>query len=165
MNKVTACLWFNGNGEQAVKFYKSVIKNVKTGRIKHFGAEGARVSGMPEGSVLTMEFSIAGQDFLALNGGPDFKFTPAVSFILNCKNQAEIDRLWENLSRGGEKMPCGWLTDRFGVTWQVVPEGLDDYLYGRDPEGAKRAMTAFLKMKKILIKDIIKAYKGNKSGY
>jgi predicted 3-demethylubiquinone-9 3-methyltransferase (glyoxalase superfamily) len=160
MQKITPCLWYDNQAEEAVKFYASVMKNVKTGKVARYDAESAKVSGRPEGSVLTVEFSIDGQEFLAMNGGPLFKFTPAVSFIINCKDQEETDFLWEKLSEGGAKSQCGWLTDKFGVSWQIVPVTLNKYIAGNDPEGSKRAMEAMLKMTRIVIADLEKAYKG-----
>src|SRR5688572_10461077 len=118
MQKITPCLWFDDNAEEAVKFYKSIFKKSKVGKTARYDEAGAKVSGQPKGSVMTIEFEIEGQKFLALNGGPIFKFTEAVSFIVHCKTQAEVDYYWKKLCAGGKEVQCGWLKDKFGMSWQ-----------------------------------------------
>jgi predicted 3-demethylubiquinone-9 3-methyltransferase (glyoxalase superfamily) len=144
--KVTPCLWFNQDGEEAIAFYQSIFPDTKVGKVLRWGEAG---QGEP-GSVLTMEFTLMGQDFLALNGGPEFKFNEAVSFIVSCKDQAEVDRYWTALTaNGGEESMCGWLKDKYGLWWQITPERLIELLRDQDPEKADRAMKAMLGMKKI----------------
>src|SRR6266540_2464395 len=121
MQRITPCLWFDDTAEEAVKFYVSIFKNSKIGRIARYGEAGAKVSGRPKGSVMTVTFRLDGQEFMALNGGPFFKFTEAISFIVNCKTQKEVDELWEKLSAGGRKGQCGWLKDKYDLSWQIVP--------------------------------------------
>jgi predicted 3-demethylubiquinone-9 3-methyltransferase (glyoxalase superfamily) len=142
MQKITPFLWFDGQAEEAARFYVSLFKRSKLGTISRYG-EGAPA---PAGSVMSVTFQLEGQPFFALNGGPLYRFTPAISFFVSCKTQREIDRLWRRLSEGGRELQCGWLTDRFGVTWQVVPEGLGGLI--REPE----AMKAMLSMRKLDIK-------------
>ena len=154
--RITACLWFNRNTEEAVKFYTSVFKKSKRGKASYYGKNAP----MPEGTVLTIPFKLEGQDFLALNGGPDFKFTEAISLIINCKTQKEIDYYWEKLSKGGEKVQCGWLKDKFGLSWQVVPTMINKMLTDKNAEKSSRVMQAILRMKKIDIKTLEKAYSG-----
>jgi len=156
--KITPCLWFNENAEEAVKFYTSVFKNSKKGAVSHYG-EGAP---MPKGTVLTIKFQIERQEFLALNGGPHFKFTEAVSFIVNCKTQKEIDYYWEELSKGGTKVECGWLKDKFGLSWQVAPTIMSELMSDKNAEKSSRVMQAILKMKKLDIETLKKAYAGPK---
>jgi predicted 3-demethylubiquinone-9 3-methyltransferase (glyoxalase superfamily) len=156
MQKIIPNLWFDSQAEEAVKFYISLIENSSIGAIARYGDTGPG----PKGSVMTIAFKLAGQDFLALNGGPMYTFSPAISFIINCKTQKEIDRLWEELSRGGEKQVCGWLRDKFGVSWQIVPEVLAEMMKDKDPERTNRVMEALLKMEKIDIKGLEKAYGG-----
>lgn len=160
MQKITPFLWFNDNAEEAVNFYTSVFKNSKILNISRYGEESVEVSGRPAGSVMTASFEIEGQKFMALNGGPIFKFTEAISFVIDCKDQEEVDYFWEKLSEGGEKSQCGWLKDKFGVSWQVVPEALGDLVGGPDEEGAGRAMAAMLKMTKLDIAELQRAYDG-----
>ena len=155
--KITACLWFNNNAEEAVKFYTSVFKNAKKVNVSYYG-EGAP---MPKGTVLTITFQIEGQEFLALNGGPHFKFTEAISFIVHCKTQKEIDYYWEELSKGGAKVECGWLKDKFGLSWQVVPTIISEMMTGKNAEKSSRVMQAILKMKKLDIKTLKQAYAGH----
>ena len=121
MQKITPCLWFDDKAEEAAKFYVSIFKNSKLGKITRYGEAGAEVSGRPKGSVMTVTFETRGQEFMALNGGPHFKFTEAISFLVNCETQEEIDEMWEKLSAGGEKGQCGWLKDKYGLSWQIVP--------------------------------------------
>ena len=156
MQKITPFLWFNDKAEEAMKFYLSVFKNSKAGAISRYG-EGLP---MPAGTVMSASFELEGMEFTALNGGPAFSFTPAVSFFINCKNQEEVDHLWGKLSEGGKIMDCGWVTDKFGVTWQVVPEGLNDLIGGPDPVKAQRALQAMLRMKKLDIHVLKQAYDG-----
>src|SRR5438105_1441183 len=121
MQKIIPFLWFDDKAEEAVKFYVSIFKNSKIGSIAHYGKEVAEIAGRPEGTVMTIEFQLEGQAFTALNGGPHFRFTEAISFLVNCKTQEEVDDLWERLSEGGEKSQCGWLKDKYGLSWQIVP--------------------------------------------
>lgn len=158
MQKITPFLWFNDQAEEAVNFYVSIFRRSKIGRIARYGDESAAVSGRPAGSVMTITFKLAGQEFMALNGGPVFNFTPAISFLVNCKKQSEVDELWEKLSEGGEKSQCGWLKDKYGVSWQIVPTVLDKMWRAKNPEKRKRVMQALLKMTKIDIKQLKKAY-------
>ncbi len=159
MQKITPCLWFDDKAEEAAKFYASIFKNSKIKSITRYSEEAAKVSGRPKGSVLTVAFRLAGQEFLALNGGPIFQFTEAVSFIANCETQAEVDRLWEELSKGGEKGQCGWLKDRYGLSWQIVPTVLTEMLQDKDASKSERVMSALLQMKKLDIKTLKQAYK------
>ena len=149
MQRITPCLWFDDNAEAAVKFYASIFKNSKFTAVTHYGEAGSNASGRPKGSVLTIAFQLDGQEFLALNGGPHFTFSPAVSFIANCATQAEIDELWEKLGAGGTIEQCGWLRDKFGVSWQVVPADIGRMMQDTDPKRAERVMSAILEMKKI----------------
>jgi predicted 3-demethylubiquinone-9 3-methyltransferase (glyoxalase superfamily) len=151
LQRITPFLWFANEAEEAARFYTSIFPGSKIGNVTHYGAEGADVSGQKAGSVMTVAFELDGQPFVALNGGPVFKFTEAISFVVNCETQAEIDHYWGKLTAGGDEksQQCGWLKDKYGVSWQVVPTKLADLLDGRDPEKAKRAMQALLTMKKI----------------
>jgi predicted 3-demethylubiquinone-9 3-methyltransferase (glyoxalase superfamily) len=155
MQKINACLWFNNQAEEASKFYVSVFKNSKIKAVSHYG-EGQPLA---KGTVMTVSFELDGQDFLALNGGTVFKISPAISFIVNCKTQDEIDFFWDKLSEGGEKQDCGWLKDKFGVSWQVVPTVLGELMSSADAEQSQRVMSALLKMKKLDIKTLQQAYK------
>jgi predicted 3-demethylubiquinone-9 3-methyltransferase (glyoxalase superfamily) len=146
--RIGVCLWFDDDAEEAVKFYTSIFKNARTGDVLRYDEESAKASGRPVGSVLTVEFELDGQQFLALNGGPEFKFTEAVSFAVGCEDQAEIDYYWEKLTAGGGKpVACGWLKDRYGLCWQIVPKAWDAYY--KDPERAARVMQAMMKMVKL----------------
>jgi predicted 3-demethylubiquinone-9 3-methyltransferase (glyoxalase superfamily) len=158
--KISVCLWFDHQAEEAMNFYTSVFPNSKKGGITRYGEAASKVSGQKKGSVLTATFTLDGQKFVALNGGPIFKFTEAISLIVHCKNQKEVDYYWEKLSKGGHKSRCGWLKDKFGVSWQIVPEGMDKYWCGKDPVKAERAMKALLKMKKLDINALKRAYEG-----
>jgi predicted 3-demethylubiquinone-9 3-methyltransferase (glyoxalase superfamily) len=160
MQKITPCLWFDTQAEEAVAFYRTVFGTSEVTAVTHYDAASAEVSGMPEGSVLTIAFRLDGQEFMAMNGGPIFKFTPAISLMVSCKDQPEIDRFWEGLSAGGEKGQCGWLTDKFGVSWQVTPAVLDKMIMDPDPARAARVMKALLPMTKIVIADLERAYRG-----
>jgi predicted 3-demethylubiquinone-9 3-methyltransferase (glyoxalase superfamily) len=163
MQKITPFLWFDGNAEEAAKFYTSIFKNSKVGRILRYDEEVAKVSqsGQPAGSVLTIEFEIEGQKFVALNGGPQFKFNESISFVVNCETQKEVDYFWEKLTAaGGEESQCGWLRDKFGVSWQVTPTVLIDMLHDKDAKKSERVMKAMLQMQKIEIEDLKQAYVG-----
>jgi predicted 3-demethylubiquinone-9 3-methyltransferase (glyoxalase superfamily) len=151
-SRITPFLWFDGQVEEAVKLYTKVFKNSKIINLRKFGD--------PKAKTMTATFMLEGQKFMALDGGPHFKFTPAVSFFIDCKTQKEVDHLWEKLSAGGEKSRCGWIKDKFGVSWQIVPEALSKYLSDPDQGKAMRVMNAMIKMDKIIIKDLDKAYKG-----
>ena len=159
MQKITPFLWFDGQAEDAANFYTSVFKNSKIGRIFRYTEEAAEKSGRPVGSVLTIEFEIEGQKFVALNGGSLFKFNESVSFVINCETQEEVDYFWGKLTAdGGEESACGWLTDKFGLSWQVVPTVLIDMLQDEDSEKSERVTKAMLQMKKIDIKTLKEAY-------
>jgi predicted 3-demethylubiquinone-9 3-methyltransferase (glyoxalase superfamily) len=151
IQKITPFLWFDDQAEEAVNFYTSIFKNAKVMSLNRFGKEGAEASGRPEGSVMTMAYRLEGQEFVALNGGPQFKFTEPISFVVNCESQEEIDYYWEKLSRGGDEkaQQCGWLKDQYGLSWQIVPAMLGELLNNPDPEKSRRVMEAILKMKKI----------------
>ena len=151
MQKITTNLWFDTQAEEAVKFYTSIFKNSRIGKVARYPNEGQEIHGKAPGSVMTMEFWIENQPFVALNGGPDFTFNEAISFIINCETQEEIDYYWEKLSEGGDERAqmCGWLKDKFGVSWQVVPKVLPELLTSTDPQKAQRAMKAMLHMKKL----------------
>ena len=159
MQKITPFLWFNDNAEEAVKFYTSIFKNSKTGRVLRYGEEAAKASARPVGSVLTIEFEIEGQKFVALNGGPDFKFNESISFVVNCETQEEVDYYWQKLTAdGGQESACGWLKDKFGVSWQITPTVLIDMLHDKDSEKSERVMHAMLQMQKIDVAKLKKAY-------
>jgi predicted 3-demethylubiquinone-9 3-methyltransferase (glyoxalase superfamily) len=161
MQKITPFLWFDNQAEEAAKFYTSIFKNSKVGRILRYGEEAASQSGRPVGSVLTIEFEIEGQKFTALNGGPQFKFNESVSFVVNCKTQEEVDYFWEKLTAGGgQESACGWLKDKFGLSWQVTPTVLIDMLHDKDSTKSERVMNAMLQMQKIDIKTLKDAYAG-----
>jgi predicted 3-demethylubiquinone-9 3-methyltransferase (glyoxalase superfamily) len=150
MQKITPFLWFNDNAEEAINFYVSIFKNSKVGSVSRYGEAGPG----PKGSVMSATFSLEGQEFMALNGGPHYKFTPAISLYVNCETQAEVDELWEKLSAGGRKDRCGWLQDKFGLSWQIIPSALPRLLGDKDPAKAQRAMQAMLQMDKIDIKKL-----------
>ncbi len=160
MQKITPFLWFDDKAEEAAKFYTSVFKNSKVGGITRYEEEGSKASGRPAGTVMTVEFQLEGQEFVALNGGPHFKFTEAISFVVNCETQDEIDDFWEKLSEGGAESQCGWLKDKYGLSWQIVPTVLSELFLDKDPEKTKRAMKAMLQMKKLDIKTLQQAYDG-----
>ncbi|PYT58565.1 MAG: hypothetical protein DMG46_11310, partial [Acidobacteria bacterium] len=151
----TPFLWFNGNAEDAMNFYTSIFKNSKIGRITRYGDAGPG----PKGTVMSATFQLDGQEFMALNGGPQFKFTEAISFFVNCETQEEVDELWEKLSAGGQKSRCGWLKDKYGLSWQIIPSALGKMLGDKDPEKSQRVMKAMLQMDKIDIKGLEQAYK------
>lgn len=160
MQKITPCLWFNDNAEEAMRFYTSLFKDSSIGPFIWYDAASAEVSGRPEGSFLSGTFCLNGQEFMALNGGPAFSFTEAISLVVNCADQEEVDYFWEKLSDGGTEVQCGWLKDKFGVSWQVVPTILDEYLRDPDPIKASQVMEAMLKMIKIDIAELKRAYEG-----
>ena len=152
MKKITPFLWFDTQAEEAMNFYVSIFKNSKVGSIQRAG---------PDGPVMSVTFQLEGQDFMALNAGPQFKFNEAISFFVDCKTQEEVDELWTKLTAGGgEESMCGWLKDKYGLSWQIVPSALGEMLGDKDPEKAHRAMQAMLKMQKIIIADLQKAYDG-----
>jgi predicted 3-demethylubiquinone-9 3-methyltransferase (glyoxalase superfamily) len=157
MSKIAPCLWFNGEAEEAAKFYVSLLPDSRIDKIQRNTVDGR--SG-PAGSVLVVQFTLAGQAYMALNGGMRFDYTPAISFKVDCIDQAEVDRLWDGLSAGGSVQQCGWLRDRYGVSWQIVPSVLPQLLGGSDRAGAQRAMQAMLQMVKLDIAGLQKAYDG-----
>jgi len=157
--KITPFLWFDNQAEEAANFYVSLFKNSKLGKITHYDEEGAKASGVPKGTVMTVSFWLEGQEFTALNGSPHFKFTEAISFVVNCETQKEIDKLWKKLCEGGEEGQCGWLKDKYGLSWQIVPPVLIKMLQDKDGDKSKRVMKAMLQMKKLDIKTLKKTYK------
>jgi predicted 3-demethylubiquinone-9 3-methyltransferase (glyoxalase superfamily) len=160
MKGITPCLWFDSQAEEAARFYTSVFKHSKVGAISLYGDAGAQASGQPKGSAMTVEFELAGQKFMALNGGPQFTFTEAISLTVNCESQDEIDEFWEKLSLGGSQGPCGWLKDRYGLSWQVVPTALGEMLKDKDPAKRERVMAAMLSMRKLDLAVLKQAYAG-----
>ena len=156
MQKITPFLWFDGQAEEAMNFYVSVFKNSKVGRVSRYGEAGPG----PKGTVMSATFQLDGQDFFALNGGPQFVFTPAISFFVNCETQQEVDELWHKLSEGGKKERCGWLKDKYGLSWQIIPSVLGKLLQDPDAEKAKRVMQAMLQMDKIDIERLKQAHRG-----
>ena len=156
MQKITPFLWFDGKAEEAMNFYTAIFKNSKVVNIMRYGEVGPG----PKGTVMAATFQLDGQEFTALNGGPMFTFSPAISFFVSCKTQEEVDELWEKLSEGGEKQRCAWLKDKYGVSWQIVPTVLGELLQDKDPEKSKRVMNAMLQMDKIDIKSLKQAYEG-----
>src|SRR5687768_7677543 len=150
MNKITPCLWFDGNGEEAARCYTSIFRNSKIGKISRYGESAAQISGQSKGSVLTVEFELNGQPFTALNGGPMFKFNESISFQVYCDTQDELDHYWNKLSEGADPkaQQCGWLKDKFGASWQIVPTVLGELLSGPDPVKTEKVMKALLQMKK-----------------
>lgn len=154
---LTICLWYDNKAEQAVKFYTSVFKNSSIGKISRYGNEGFEIHQQAEGTVMTIEFMLNEMNFIALNGGPQFKFNEAISVVVNCETQQEIDYYWDKLSKDGEEGPCGWLKDKFGVSWQIVPNILSKLLAGDDKAKAQRVTNAFLQMKKFNIEKLINA--------
>ncbi len=162
LQKITPCLWFEKNAQEAVDFYLTVFPDSRIVRTSHYSEEGYEQHQMPPGTVLAIEFELAGQQFVALNAGPTFKFTPAISLMIDCENQAEVDRYWDTLGAGGDPAAqvCGWLKDRFGLSWQVVPKGL--MAMHSDPDKARRdrVMAAMMKMKKLDMKELQAAYDG-----
>jgi len=156
MQKITPCLWFDNNAEEAVNHYLSIFKNSKIGQILRCGEAGPG----PKGSILTMTFQLEGQEFMALNGGPVFKFNEAISLSVDCKTQAEVDELWEKLSEGGQKSQCGWLKDKFGLSWQVVPSALIKMLQDKNAAKSARVMSAMMQMNKLDIAKLQQAFDG-----
>jgi predicted 3-demethylubiquinone-9 3-methyltransferase (glyoxalase superfamily) len=156
MQKITPFLWFDNNCEEAMNFYVSVFKNSKVLSVRRYGEGGPG----PKGTVMTGTFQLDGQEFMALNGGPHFKFTEAISLFVNCETQEEVDELWEKLSEGGAKSQCGWLKDKYGLSWQIVPSVLGELLNDKDPQKSKRVMEAMLKMSKLDINTLKRAYDG-----
>jgi predicted 3-demethylubiquinone-9 3-methyltransferase (glyoxalase superfamily) len=160
-HKITPCLWFDGEAEDAAKFYVSIFKNAKLGNISRYGKEGFEIHGRKEGTVMVAEWEIAGQKFVGLNGGPQFKFSEAISFQISCENQEEVDYFWSRLTAGGgQESMCGWLKDRFGLSWQVVPTALFEMLQDRDAAKAQRVTKAFLQMRKFDIAALRRAFEG-----
>ncbi len=161
MSKIAPCLWFDSQAEEAAAFYAGLFPDSRVEEVVRSAADNP--SG-PKGSVLTVDFVLAGQRFIGLNGGPAFRFNEAISFAIDCADQAEVDRYWDALVEGGgEHGPCGWLKDRFGVSWQVVPREMQRYLQGPDPDGAERAMQAMLRMSKLDVETLRRAYEGTTS--
>jgi predicted 3-demethylubiquinone-9 3-methyltransferase (glyoxalase superfamily) len=159
--KIKPFLWYDDKAEEAANFYVSLFKNSKVGSVSRYGEAGEAAAGRPKGTVMTVEFQLEGQDFVALNGGPHFKFTEAVSFVVNCETQEEIDGFWEKLSEGGEKSQCGWLKDKYGLSWQIVPTVLGELM--KDPAKSERVMKAMLQMRKLDIATLKKAAEGGES--
>jgi predicted 3-demethylubiquinone-9 3-methyltransferase (glyoxalase superfamily) len=157
MVKIIPSLWYDGNAEDAVNFYLRVFKGSKILRVSHYTEVGPGL----EGSVLTISFKLGSQEFLAINGGPEFKFTPAVSFVVNCKTQKEIDYYWDKLTAGGREVQCGWLEDKFGMSWQITPVIMDKIITGKDRKKADRVMRAMMPMKKLDLKSLLDAAKGS----
>jgi predicted 3-demethylubiquinone-9 3-methyltransferase (glyoxalase superfamily) len=153
MQKITPCLWFDTEGEEAAQFYTSVFPNSRIVEVTRYGSAGPR----PEGTVMTVSFELDGQRFIALNGGPDFTFNEAISLEVDCDSQDEVDEYWNALAEGGEEGPCGWLKDKYGVSWQIVPTVLTELISDPDQEKAQRVMAAMLKMRKIEIDELEKA--------
>lgn len=161
MKKIVPCLWYDSEAEEAVKLYVSIFPNSRITQVDKYPEGGEGVTGKPTGSVMTVSFELDGNKFMALNGGPDFKFTEAVSFIYSCDGQEQVDELWNKLiADGGEESMCGWLKDKYGLSWQIVPKQLDEMITDPDPERAKRAMQAMLKMRKIDLAELEKAVNG-----
>ncbi|MGA2694485.1 MAG: VOC family protein [Terriglobales bacterium] len=154
MHKINPFLWFDGNAEEAANYYVSIFKNSKISNIERYGDAGPG----PKGSVMIVNFELDGQPFIALNGGPEFKFTPAISFLVNCEDQAEVDRLWSRLTDGGKEVQCGWLQDRFGVSWQIVPKVFFELMKDKDPAKSQRVFKAMMKMVKMDIETLKRAY-------
>ena len=160
MQRITPFLWFDNQAEEAAKYYVSIFKKSKLGMITRYGEGGAKVSGLAKGTAMTVSFQLEGQEFIALNGGPHFKFTEAISFVVNCRSQKEVDHYWKALSQGGDEkaQQCGWLKDKFGVSWQIVPAVLGEMMEDRDARVSDRVMHALLKMKKLDIAALKQAY-------
>lgn len=160
ITRIAPCLWFDDQAEEAARFYTSIFKNSRIGHVTRYGEASAETSGRPKGSVMTVTFEIEGQEFVALNGGPLFKFSEAVSLMVKCDTQQEIDEMWEKLSQGGEEGPCGWLKDKYGLSWQIVSPVWDEMLRDKDPVKSERVMQAILLMSKPDLKTIKRAYDG-----
>lgn len=160
MKKIVPNFWFDSEAEEAAKFYVSIFRDGKIHEITYYGKSGAEISGQPEDSVLTVNFELNGQKFTALNGGPDLKFNGAVSFLIECEDQAEVDYYWEKLLEGGSPQQCGWLTDKFGLNWQVVPAKMDEWMVDPDKEKVERVLTAMFKMVKLDEAELQRAFDG-----
>ena len=160
MQKITPFLWFDNQAEEAVNFYTSIFKDSAIGKVSRYSGEGAKASGQKEGTAMTIPFTLNGQDFMALNGGPVFKFTEAVSFVVNCENQEEVDRFWNKLTEGGQEVQCGWLEDKFGLSWQIVPKVFMEMIGDKDQAKVGRVMAAMMQMVKFDIKKLQAAYDG-----
>lgn len=162
MQKITTCLWFDNQAEEAADFYTSVFKNSKGGDVSHYDSdEVSKVAGKPKGSVMVKNFEIEGRQFMALNGGPQFKFNESISLVVNCDDQKEVDYFWNTFTRdGGQESMCGWLKDKFGVSWQIVPKALDKLMGDKDKEKSQRVMHALMQMKKLDIQKLQDAYDG-----
>lgn len=160
MQNIVPNLWFDNEAEEAVDFYTSVFKDAQKGAVTRYGESGAEVSGQPSGSVMTVAFELLGQKFVALNGGPEFKFSEAVSFMIQCDDQEEIDYYWEKLTEGGDEKAqiCGWLKDKYGLSWQVVPKALNELAEKDEPEKFEKMMKVMLEMKKIDLETLLQAY-------
>lgn len=158
MKKMTTCLWFDSNAEEAVKFYASVFKNMKILKTTRMGKEGFEIHGRPENSILTISFELNGQEFMVLNGGAKFKFNESISFVINCETQEEIDNYWNKLSANKEAEACGWLKDKYGLSWQIVPTILMEMLSDKVTKKTESVMHALLQMKKLDIKKLKQAY-------
>jgi len=158
MQKVTTHLWFNEKAEEAARFYVSLFKDSKILHVARYGETMSNVAGRPPGSVMTVVFQLAGQQFMALNGGPHFKLSEAVSLLVRCETQAELDEFWNKLSHGGEEGPCGWLKDRYGLSWQIVPAIMDEIMQDKDVKRSEKVMEVILQMKKLDIATIKRAY-------
>ncbi len=158
MQKITPCLWFDSQAEEAANFYVSIFKNSKIGHLTRYGEAGAKVSGRPKGTVMTVTFEIEGQEFMALNGGPHFKFSEAISLMVKCDTQKEIDEMWEKLSQSGETGQCGWLKDKYGLSWQIISPMWDEMLRDKDAKKSERVMKAILQMTKPDIKALKQAF-------
>jgi predicted 3-demethylubiquinone-9 3-methyltransferase (glyoxalase superfamily) len=160
IQKISPCLWFDGQGEEAARFYISIFKNSRIGTISHFGKEGFEVHGRPAGSAMVVTFFLEGQEFAALNGGPHFKFNEAMSLMVRCESQAEIDYFWDKLGAGGDPkaQQCGWLKDKYGLSWQIVPTAMQEMMTSKDSTKSGRVMNALLKMKKLDLAALQKAH-------
>ncbi len=163
MQKIHTCLWFDGNAEEAAKFYTSIFKNSKIGTTSRYSEDAANASGQPVGSAMVVMFELEGQTFMGLNGGPQFKFSEAISFVVNGESQEEVDYYWDKLSAGGAPHRCGWLKDKFGVSWQIVPTALAKLMSDPDPQKRNRVMQALLKMGKLHIAALQRASNGESS--
>lgn len=161
VQKLTPCLWFDGQAEDAARFYVSIFENAKLGKVSRYGQEGFDVHHQPEGKVMVAEFTIEGQNFVALNGGPQFKFSEAISFQVSCDTQEEIDHYWSRLTAdGGQEGSCGWLKDKFGLSWQIIPSTIGSMMTDPDPAKPQRVMKAFMQMRKLDLAELQRAYAG-----
>ena len=158
MQRITPCLWFDNQAEEAANFYISIFKNSKIMNVARYGEAGAEAAKRPKGTVMIITFQLESQEFMALNGGPVFTFSPAISLLVNCETQEEINGLWDRLSEGGEKGQCGWLKDKYGVSWQIVPSILGKMMLDKNAEKTEKVMKAMLQMNKIDIKTLKQAY-------